>query len=223
MELTLFDGIGYAAAAASLVAFSSKTMIPLRGAMVASNVLFIAYSVIGSLYPPLILHTIVLPINLRRLWQAYSQLRYARAESHSGDYGKWALTLPKRRRRLKTGDYLWKYGDEARQLWYVNSGKLLLVERGEVIDAAGMLQGDTGVFTRQRKRTLTARCATDVDAWEVSFEHVLELWMQNPEFGVHMTRSIVDGMVRQMIGAQDGRYSDLKEVFDAPAQARSAD
>jgi CRP/FNR family cyclic AMP-dependent transcriptional regulator len=61
------DLMGFAAGAASIVAFSQKAMFRMRVAAVASNVFFIVYGALGALYPPLVLHSILLPLNLREL------------------------------------------------------------------------------------------------------------------------------------------------------------
>ena len=68
-----------AAWVASLLVFSTffmKTMIPLRVVGIASNVAFmsyalvgLAYGVFGRLYPILVLHACLLPLNVIRLRQ----------------------------------------------------------------------------------------------------------------------------------------------------------
>jgi hypothetical protein len=61
------DVMGFAAGAATLVAFAQRTSVPMRVAATASNLCFIAYGALGALYPPLILHSILLPLNLVQL------------------------------------------------------------------------------------------------------------------------------------------------------------
>jgi hypothetical protein len=61
------DLMGIAAAVTTLVAFAQKATVPMRVAAAASNICFIAYGALGALYPPLILHSILLPLNLVRL------------------------------------------------------------------------------------------------------------------------------------------------------------
>jgi hypothetical protein len=78
MELTR-DLFGYAAAAAVLVTFLVKSMGPLRTIAVLSNVLFIAYGWSKHIYPVLLLHIALLPINLLRLHQHRAM---SRANTH---------------------------------------------------------------------------------------------------------------------------------------------
>ena len=69
------EAIGLLAAACVLATFCMKSMIALRAFAIVSNVLFIVYGVGANLYPIVILHAILLPINgwsLGRLWSGWS-------------------------------------------------------------------------------------------------------------------------------------------------------
>ena len=63
------DFIGYLAAATVLATFCMQTIVPLRGLAILSNVLFITYGAAAHLYPVLLLHVSLLPINVVRLVQ----------------------------------------------------------------------------------------------------------------------------------------------------------
>jgi hypothetical protein len=65
------DVIGYLAAALVLVAFYQRRMVPLRIVAIASNLAFIAYGLALGLTPVWALHVILLPLNARRLEQAW--------------------------------------------------------------------------------------------------------------------------------------------------------
>ena len=65
--LGLQDVMGFAAGASTLVAFAQKATLRMRLAAATSNLCFIAYGAIGALYPPLILHSILLPLNVAQL------------------------------------------------------------------------------------------------------------------------------------------------------------
>ena len=62
--IAFHDVMGFAAAATTLVAFAQKATVPMRLAAATSNLCFIAYGALGALYPPLILHSILLPLNV---------------------------------------------------------------------------------------------------------------------------------------------------------------
>src|ERR1700744_3634718 len=63
------DLLGYAASATVLGTFCMSTMVPLRLLAIVSNVLFASYGGISRIYPVLILHVVLLPINIYRLVQ----------------------------------------------------------------------------------------------------------------------------------------------------------
>ena len=65
--MTLVDMVGFSAAAASFVAFSAKTMIPLRIAAICSNALFIAFGLLSGFWLAALMHTLLLPLNVHRL------------------------------------------------------------------------------------------------------------------------------------------------------------
>jgi hypothetical protein len=64
------DMIGYAASATVLATFCMTNMFHLRLLALASNVLFICFGALTHVYPVLLLHMALLPINLGRLLQA---------------------------------------------------------------------------------------------------------------------------------------------------------
>jgi hypothetical protein len=64
------DLLGYSAAGLVLITFLAQSMTTLRAIAIASNVMFIAYALVAWLPPVLILHALLLPLNVWRLWQA---------------------------------------------------------------------------------------------------------------------------------------------------------
>lgn len=63
------DAVGYFACFLVLATFSQKSMRCLRIIAMASNVAFITYAIGAHLWPILVLHSILLPMNLIRLLQ----------------------------------------------------------------------------------------------------------------------------------------------------------
>jgi CRP/FNR family cyclic AMP-dependent transcriptional regulator len=60
---------GYIASIFVASTFYMKTMLPLRIFAICSNVAFITYGYFGHLYPVLILHLFLFPLNIIRLRQ----------------------------------------------------------------------------------------------------------------------------------------------------------
>ena len=69
------DWLGFVASAAVLATFCMRSMVLLRVSALASNVLFASYGYIDHLYPVLVLHVILFPINGLRLIQVYARSR----------------------------------------------------------------------------------------------------------------------------------------------------
>jgi hypothetical protein len=72
--MTTIDAMGYLAASLVLATFCARTMVTLRTLALASNGAFIAYALAAHLWPILLLHTILLPLNLLRLREALGDL-----------------------------------------------------------------------------------------------------------------------------------------------------
>lgn len=73
--MTSIDLIGWAAAALTLLAFTSRDVRLLRCASLGASVAFITYGVASSTWPVLALHTVLLPVNLLRLLELHRASR----------------------------------------------------------------------------------------------------------------------------------------------------
>lgn len=70
MTMNWIDLVGYAASAGVLATFCMSTMVPLRTVAICSNILFVMFGALAHVYPVLLLHLVLLPINGFRLRQA---------------------------------------------------------------------------------------------------------------------------------------------------------
>jgi hypothetical protein len=66
--------IGWFAASLVFAAFCAREMAALRAVAIASNIAFIGYGYIDHLWPIVVLHTAMLPMNVIRLSQALSSV-----------------------------------------------------------------------------------------------------------------------------------------------------
>jgi len=78
------DLLGYAASVSVLATFCMNAMVPLRILALCSNVLFVGYGYFDHLYPVLILHLILFPVNVLRLLEF--QLRKQGKLQHSNSF-----------------------------------------------------------------------------------------------------------------------------------------
>lgn len=72
--MTITDAMGYVAASLVLATFCAKQMVLLRALAISSNVAFITYGLAARLWPIVMLHAIMLPLNIIRLREAFGAL-----------------------------------------------------------------------------------------------------------------------------------------------------
>ncbi len=184
--MNYFELLGYAAAAVTLNTFSMKTMIPLRISGITANVLFIAYGYFGALYPNLILHLILLPLNSFRLYQMLQLVRRV-SDASSGDLNMNWLKPFMSSRRVAAGEVLFRDGDPADRMFYVVSGRYRLVEMGVAVEH-GAIVGELGFVAPDRARTQTLECTEAGEVLQITYDQLSQLYFQNPKFGFYFLR-----------------------------------
>lgn len=197
--------LGYAAALATIVAQRMRMMIPLRVAAILANLLFIAFGALAMLWNVLFLHVILLPLNIRRLVEMQRLAARVRDAAEGAFRAEWLRPFT-RRVVLPAGTILFRRGDLANTAYYLLSGAFRYEETGRIVDR-GRFFGDLGIFAEDRQRTNTGICDTEVEALEISYEELTQLYLQNPRFGFFYVREIVRGLrehITQMEGTRDG-------------------
>lgn len=191
--MSIAEGLGYLASLLVFTAFCMKTMVPLRMVAIASNLAFILYAYFEHLYPVLILHLILLPLNIYRLVQIKQMIRRVQAAvTHDMDF---SVLLPHMSRsRRNSGDIVFKKGDHAEALYYIANGEVLLQELGITV-TAGDIMGEVSLFTPDQQRTATAECKTDCELYMLSAAKIQELYYQNPAFGFTLLRLITERLL----------------------------
>ena len=188
--------VGYAASLLVFSTFYMKTMIPLRLIAVASNVAFLTYGYFAGLYPVFFLHVVLLPLNILRLYQMHKLIERVRRAS-KGDYSiEWMIPFMAKE-EFKKADVLFRKGDEADKFYYVERGSVRLPEIGIAL-GPGEIIGEIGIFSPFKERTTSAVCETDLTALVLSNHKVLELYYQNPEFGLYLGRMIIRRLLDQI-------------------------
>lgn len=175
-----------------------KTMIPLRIVAIVSNTAFISYALLGikygifdRVYPILVLHTCLLPLNVLRLRQLN---RLTRAVHQATDEDVLQSLIPYMKTEVHPrGTVLFRQGDPADQLFMIQEGRVHFPEIDKRI-GAGEVFGEVGLFAPQSVRALTAVCEEPCRLSAISREKVLELYYQNPKFGFFLIR-LVSGLV----------------------------
>ncbi len=75
--LPWIDVLGYAASLLVLTTFCINTMLRLRWVAIGSNILFMLFGYLARIYPVMILHVILFPVNFVRLVQIYRLVQSA--------------------------------------------------------------------------------------------------------------------------------------------------
>ena len=196
---------GYTASMLVFLAFYMKTMIPLRVVGIASNVAFITYAVGAQLYPVLILHAILLPLNSLRLVQMRGLIRRIRDAAHVDLSMEWLIPFM-RHRTLTKGEVLFKRGDRATEVYVTLRGTIRLVDIGVTVGPGSVL-GEIGVFGPRNERMDTAVCETDVELGAISNDKVLELYHQNPKFGKYLITLVIQRLLDDYAKMRDRRVT----------------
>jgi hypothetical protein len=191
--------LGWAAACFTLLAFSMRTMLPLRMAAIASNVFFIGYGALGGLTPVLVLHVLLLPFNILRLVELLRTRRAIERARKGAIDPKWLRNLTTARKAFPKGAVVFEKGDPPDFIYYVVSGHVGL-EGVDVQLGPGEVFGEIAFFTDARARTLTARCLDDCVLLALDEAAFTRLHYQDPAFGLYLmrliTQRLMDGMGR---------------------------
>ena len=193
MPIEPVDILGYAAALMVFITFCMKTMIWLRIVAAASNIAFIGYGLGADLYPILVLHVVLLPMNLFRLWENLVLARRIRKATREDPTVQMLLPFM-RPLDVKSGEAVFRKGNEADRLFYVQKGTVPIEEFDKFIEA-GDVFGEIGLFSRNQSRTATARAIGDVELCEIDRETVLQIYQEHPEFGLILARLVTDRLV----------------------------
>ncbi len=180
----LIELIGYAASLTVFATFCMTTMLPLRIVALGSNVLFALYGYFGSLYPILILHVCLFPVNLWRLAQVLRVVSGG-GGTEPKPFNILLLRRHMKERRLKAGETLFRLGDYADELFYVLAGELTVPELGAAI-GPGDIVGEMGILAHNRRRTASVVARTDCTLLSLTAAKARELFFQYPAFTMRL-------------------------------------
>ena len=87
-------------------------------------------------------------------------------------------------RRYRRGDRLFKKNDAASEMFLTVTGTFL-VKAISVELPPGRLMGELGFLTPNHRRTATVECIEDGQVMTMTYEKLLEIYFQNPQFGYY--------------------------------------
>jgi CRP/FNR family transcriptional regulator, cyclic AMP receptor protein len=189
-HVSWIDLIGYIGALVALMTFCMTTMLYLRFAALCTNVLLFSFGVLTGMYPTMVLHLVLFPINTFKILQILRLVGSAERPASEGGLSFASLKPLMTRRRLPAGATLMRKGDVADKLYYLDDGKLSIPEFNKTLDAGAVI-GEIGVFAAEQRRTATLVCLTDCDLYELTERRTKELYFQNPAFGFAVMQLII--------------------------------
>jgi hypothetical protein len=193
---TWIELLGYAGAALTFGTYSMRRMIPLRVTGLCANCTFIVYAALAPVYPQLVLHSVLLPINLWRLIEMQRLTRRV-ATSAKGNLSMDWLTPFMTRRLAHAGQQIFAKGEDAEELYYVVSGRYRLSEAGIEL-GEGDLVGEIGLVAPGNRRMYSFVCIADGELMRIRYSRVIELYYQNPTFGFYLLQLISQRLLQHL-------------------------
>jgi CRP-like cAMP-binding protein len=101
------------------------------------------------------------------------------------------------RRAYRQGDVLFRKGQPANEMYLTVSGKFLVTEIGVELPP-GRLMGELGFITPNNKRTQTVECIESGEVLTITYDRLLEIYFENPEFGYYFLRLASDRLIQNI-------------------------
>jgi hypothetical protein len=200
-----------------------RTIVPLRVIGIISNVFFIAYGALAGSASTFFLYLLSLPINAIRLRQMLSLVKKARV-SAQGDLSMDWLRPFMSPRKYRKGDVLFNKGDAAKEMFLTVTGKFLVTEINVELPP-GRMMGELGFVDPKNRRTQTVECIEDGDVLTITYEKLLELYFQNPEFGYYLLRLTTERLMQnisRLEGIVEANKRDISRLESLVASRKAA-
>lgn len=194
MTDTIATVLGFIGAALMLASYLMKSMLPLRIAALTACCFLVAYGALKQALPTLLLYGALIPINIKKTLQIRKLVQSIEKARDDTPVSVWLLPHM-HRRTVAAGTTLWRKGDAATEMLYLESGTLRLAEYDEAVQP-GALVGEIGLFAPDNRRTLTLEAASDCVVYSLTAEEMALLYYQNPKLGFHVMRLIVARLMR---------------------------
>lgn len=186
--------VGYLAAALMFSTFYMKKMIPLRAVGIASNCTFIVFAGYSQVWPLFVLHCSLLPLNTIRMVQMIRLVNKVR-EAAKGDFNMDFLVPFMTKEQFKMGAKVFSKGDDADKIYYLQRGSVRLAEFGVGLKEGDII-GEIGIFSKDKKRTASLICESDALFLTIADKQILQLYFQNPKFGMYLVQMIIHRLVQ---------------------------
>jgi Cyclic nucleotide-binding domain len=161
----------------------TQTMVPLRVANMIGCLFFAIFGALTGAITTFLLYLLMVPINGWRLRQMLALIKKARSATQGDTSMEWLRPFMTQRNYRK-GDILMKKGDAAKEMLLTVTGRFRVVEINVELPP-GNLMGELGFLTPDNRRTATIECIEDGHVLTITYEKLLEIYFQNPQFGYY--------------------------------------
>ena len=203
-----------------VVTLMVRTIVPLRVIGIISMVFFIAYGALAGAVATFLLYLLSLPINVIRLRQMLTLVKKARL-SAQGDLSMDWLRPFMTPRKYKKGDILFNKGDLAKEMFYTVSGIFLIKEIGIELPP-GRILGELGFIDPNNKRTATVESLENGEVLSITYDRLLELYFQNPEFGYYFLRLTTERLMQNIARLEATNVENKAKLLELQAAPKSS-
>jgi hypothetical protein len=179
----IIELIGYGNAVLGVAMLMMRTMVPLRIAGIIHNIVSIIFGSLAGVYPTIVQHAVLLPLNSYRLHEMRKLVRSVK-EASAGDHSMEWIKPFTTKKTVKAGKILFKKGDVADRMYFVVSGTFLVRELGIKLGHSAVV-GELAFIAPDRKRTQTLECVEKGEILEIDYDTLEQLYFQNPAFGFY--------------------------------------
>jgi CRP-like cAMP-binding protein/uncharacterized protein (DUF697 family) len=174
--------------------FVVRTIVLMRVLTIVSIVFFLASAALSGSVAYFFMYLLALPANVVRLVQIRNLVKRARTSAQGTLSLDWLKPFMEPRSYQK-GDVLFRKGDAATEMLLTVSGKFLVTEIGIEIPPERIL-GELGFLSPNNLRTQSVECIETGEVLTISYEKLLEIYFQNPEFGYFFLRLTSDRLLQ---------------------------
>ncbi len=182
-NITLANMFAVVGAVFFVATLLTQTMVPLRVANMIGCAFFAVFGVLSGAITTFLLYLLMIPVNAWRLRQMLALVKTARTATQGDTSMEWLRPFMTQRNYRK-GDILMKKGDAANEMLLTVTGKFRVVEINVELPP-GRLMGELGFLTPDNRRTATIECIEDGHVLFITYEKLLEIYFQNPQFGYY--------------------------------------
>jgi hypothetical protein len=182
-NITLANMFAVVGAVFFVATLLTQTMVPLRVANMIGCAFFAVFGVLSGAITTFLLYLLMIPVNAWRLRQMLALVKKARSATQGDTSMEWLRPFMTQRNYRK-GDVLMKKGDAANEMLLTVTGRFRVIEINVELPP-GNLMGELGFLTPDNRRTATIDCIEDGHVLFITYEKLLEIYFQNPQFGYY--------------------------------------